>query len=119
MKDWDGAVSTYRRMIERHPEDPGTLNAFAWFAATQGVALEEATAVARKAVKLSDNSPGLLDTLAEVYYARGLHQDAIATIREAITQEPDDTYFQGQLTKFEKALEKSKSGGAGVSGSDR
>ena len=101
----EGAAQAYRQVIERHPEDPSSLNAFAWFCATAGIALEEATAVAVKAVKLSNDSPGILDTLAEVYYARGMYPDAIATINKAIAQEPEDAYFKKQLSKFQAAQE--------------
>jgi len=103
MKNMEGAADAYRRMMARHPEDPGTLNAFAWFAATNGVALEEATEVARKAVRLSKEKPGLLDTLAECYYARGMIDEAVATIDRAIAQEPDDSYYRDQRSKFEAA----------------
>lgn len=103
--DKEGAVNAYRRMVALHPDDPSSLNAFAWFCATSGVALEEATEVALKAARISQDSPGILDTLAEVYYARGMYGEAIATINKAIAKEPQDSYFKRQQQKFRAAQE--------------
>lgn len=100
-----GMIATYREMVSQNPEDVGTLNRFAWNAAKAGVALEEATDMALKAVALSDEEAGVMDTLAEVYYARGMYPEAISWIRKAIAKEPDDKYLQDQLAKFEKAAQ--------------
>jgi tetratricopeptide (TPR) repeat protein len=99
----EDAVGTYREMVEMFPGDTSVLNAFAWACAKSGFALEEATKAATKGVELSEGDPGILDTLAEVYYARGMYEDAIATINKAIVLDPEDNYYKQQLAKFEKA----------------
>jgi thiol-disulfide isomerase/thioredoxin len=96
------AADNYRELIELDPADPKPLNAFAWFCAKAGHDLDEATEKALLAVKLSKGDPGIIDTLAEVYYARGMYDEAIATINEAIAKD-DDAYFRDQLKKFEEA----------------
>lgn len=103
--DLEGMVDTYREMVRRNPEDIGALNGFAWNAAKAGIALEEATDIALKAAALSDEDPQVLDTLAEVYHMRGMHQEAIDWVRKAIAREPDDEYLQGQLAKYQEAAE--------------
>jgi tetratricopeptide (TPR) repeat protein len=103
--DTAGMIATYREMVAQKPGDVGALNRFAWNAAKAGVALEEATDMALKAVALSDEEAGVMDTLAEVYYARGMYPEAISWIRKAIAKEPDDKYLQDQLAKFEKAAQ--------------
>jgi thioredoxin-like negative regulator of GroEL len=103
MGDEMGMVSTYRELVRRNPADVKTLKRFAWNAAEVGVALEEATNIALKAVALSDEDPGVMDTLAMVYHTRGMHTEAITWIKRAIAKEPDDLYYQHQLAKYEKA----------------
>jgi thioredoxin 1 len=97
------ALATHNELVERYPDDTGAMNSLAWFCAKKGVGLELATDVAAKAVSLSDGDPGILDTLAEVYYARGMYDRAIETINKAIVKEPEDSYLKEQLAKFKKA----------------
>ena len=100
----EAAADVYLEIIVLKPEDPGALNAFAWFCAEKGIALEEATEKAKLAVELSEGAAGYLDTLAEVYHASGMHEEAIATIQEAIAKDPEDKYLKDQLEKFEAAM---------------
>lgn len=97
------ALATHRELLSRYPDDTGAMNSLAWFCAKKGVGLELATEVAAKAAELSDEDPGILDTLAEVYYARGMYDEAIETINRAIEKEPEDSYLKEQLAKFNKA----------------
>jgi tetratricopeptide (TPR) repeat protein len=106
----EDAVGTYREMVAKFPEDTGVLNAFALACAKNRFALEEGTKAAMKGVELSGGDPGILDTLAEVYYARGMYGDAIETISEAIAKDPQDNYLKEQLTKFKKAKSESREG---------
>jgi tetratricopeptide (TPR) repeat protein len=99
----EGALAAQRELIQRHPDDPGYLNAFAWFCAKRHLNLEEATDVALKAVRVSDNDPGIMDTLAEVYYSRGMYGDAIDTMDKCLKAVPGDKYFMEQMDKFKKA----------------
>lgn len=99
----DEAVAAYQAYVDRHPDDPGALNGIAWFCAQRGIGLDVALAAGLKAVKLSNRDPGILDTLAEVYYARGEYDDAIKIGKEARESDPDDQYFNDQVEKFEKA----------------
>jgi tetratricopeptide (TPR) repeat protein len=103
LQNADAAVATYHKLVDRHPEDPSTLNGFAWFCAQRAIGLDDALAVALKAADFSGRDPGILDTLAEVYYARGEYEQAIAVGKEALDKEPDDDYFKNQLEKFRKA----------------
>ncbi len=103
--DTEGMVATHREIMRRNPDDVGAMNGFAWNAAQAGLALEEATDIAHKAVRLSDEDPGIMDTLAEVYFARGQYEEAVSWIKRAIAKEPDDQYFQDQLARFERAAQ--------------
>ena len=65
--------------------------------------LDAALPIALKAVEISDRSPGILDTLAELYYARGEYDKAIEIGKEALSSDPDDQYFKDQIEKFRVA----------------
>ncbi|MCC7430343.1 hypothetical protein IT568_05835 [bacterium] len=100
-KEVDFAYKTYSQLIENHPENANALNAFAWFSAENNRELEKALEIAINAVKLSNESPQIIDTLAEIYFRMGFKQDAIKTIMLAIEKEPNDNYYKEQLKKFE------------------
>jgi thiol-disulfide isomerase/thioredoxin/lipopolysaccharide biosynthesis regulator YciM len=99
----DKVVELERRILKRAPDDPKALNRFAWNVAKTGLALDEALTAAQKGVELSQRDPGIVDTLAEVHYRRGEHDQAIALMQECIQKQPEDTYFKEQLEKFTKA----------------
>lgn len=101
--DPDAAVASYWKVTEPRQDDSGALNGFAWFCAQRKIGLDQALPAALKAVELSDRDAGVLDTLAEVYYARGEYDKAIKIGEEALAAEPDDTYFKDQVAKFKKA----------------
>ena len=96
-------LEVYQVYLDRHPDDPGAMNGFAWFCAKRGFGFDRALPVALKAADLSDRDPGVLDTLAELYFAMGDYDHAIEFGKEALDKEPDDKYFKDQLEKYRKA----------------
>jgi tetratricopeptide (TPR) repeat protein len=98
----------YEIVIQKDPEDFHTMNSFAWSASQEKIHLDKALPYAKKAVELSEHSPGILDTLAEVYYALGELEQAIATEKLALEKDPKEKEFQNRILKYEQAL-KSKS----------
>jgi tetratricopeptide (TPR) repeat protein len=109
----DAAVAHYQTYLDRHPDDPRAMNAFAWFCSQRGIGLDRALPVALKAAELSNRDPGILDTLAEVYFAMGDYDNAIEIGKECVAAEPDDTYFQNQVKKYQKAKQEAGSRAAG------
>jgi len=99
----DKCLESYQALLARHPDDPRMMNSFAWFCAQRKFGFDQALPVALKAAELSDRDPGILDTLAELYYAMGDYDNAIKVGEEAAEQEPDDQYFKDQLDKYRKA----------------
>ncbi len=91
------------RTLTRPDADAGTLNALAWFAATQDLHLDEALVAAERAAALEPKDSNILDTLAEVQFRRGHVDEAIAVMKRALAISPDDAYLKGQLARFQAA----------------
>lgn len=96
----DSLLELYHALLSNRQDDPSFLNGYAWFCAEKEVDLEKALAAARRAVLISDEDPGILDTLAEVYYKMGDSEEAIVAIDKALLKEPDDEYLKEQRKKF-------------------
>lgn len=102
-KDLKKTYEIYSEAAKVNPENPRVLNAFAWFSAENEMKLENALEAAKKAVEISENSPQIIDTLAEVYFRMGKNKEAIETIQVAINADPEESYYKEQLEKFQKA----------------
>ncbi len=96
----DDLLSLYNQLLPKNQDDTSFLNGYAWFCAEQEVELEKAVVAAKRAVEVSEEDPGILDTLAEVYYKMGKQNEAVSTIDKALSQQPDDEYLQKQKRKF-------------------
>lgn len=99
------AAGLYEDILAKDPNRATSLNNLAWYYATAVEASPEdrarALELAKRAVSLERN-PVFLDTLAEAYYVNGLPQDAITTIREAISvAKKNQPYYETQLRKFQ------------------
>ncbi len=84
-------------------ENPDQLNSFAWWCFENKINLDEAAALAKKALELADDpldKANILDTLAEILSLQGKHQEAIKTEEKAIELNPKDKLFKRNLEKF-------------------
>jgi tetratricopeptide (TPR) repeat protein len=104
------AIKTYEQVISLDPSRARALNNLAWILVTAPDERlrdrERALTLAKKAVDMN-RSPSILDTLAEVYYANGLDEEAIKTIKEAISLATENRgYYEKQLKKFLTQMEK-------------
>lgn len=97
----------FELQLETRPEgweeDPAELNSVAWWCFENRVNLEQAEELARRGVELApdgEQKAMVLDTLAELVFLRGEEEEAVALIREAIDQAPDNEYFRKQLVRF-------------------
>ena len=106
LKYYDKAIGAYEISLSIAPENPKTLNNLAWLYATcedknirnTGLAVK----LAEKAVKIEE-TPQILDTLAESYYAAGRYKEAVETEKKALLPAgPDKSYYEKQLAKFLK-----------------
>ena len=103
------ADALYRRMADRlqadcrdFPRCAGCRNDLAWLAANLDRDLDMALVNAQRAVELAPQSPGILDTLAEVQFRRGSRAEAVRLARRCIEMDGDRTLYKERLARFEK-----------------
>ena len=108
----DGLVRRGELELARPILLPGELNNLAWEIATSTEPTQAALALAEQAAERAvgitgRREPTILDTLAEVYFAQGRSEDAIAAIDEAIALAPGEAYYAEQRRRFtgERAAE--------------
>lgn len=83
---------------------PEVYNSLAWEFALLKKYPEETLEAAKRAHTLAPDDANIMDTLAEAYYAAGYYEEAVNWENKALEIESDNTFFQAQLKKFEKAL---------------
>lgn len=93
-----------RSLSEGWQDDSNQLNRMAWWCFEHRTGLDEAEQLARRGVDLAE--PGeqrarVLDTLAELLHLRGETQGALALMKEAARENPENPFRQEQLTRFE------------------
>ncbi len=104
---YDKAKSAYEKSLSLSPENPNTLNNLAWLYATCRDKTirnpELAVLLAEKAVRMEE-TPQILDTLAESYYAAGRYKEAVEAGKKALNLAiSDKSYYLKQLDKFLKS----------------
>lgn len=90
-------------MGEGWEDSPQKLNGFAWWCFEHGINLEQAERLALRGTELADAGSDramILDTLAEIRFARGDHEGATEAAKAAVTAEPENDYYQKQLARF-------------------
>ncbi len=108
--DKEKALGLKRDLLpEGWKDDAGELNGFAWWCFENNINLAEAEQLARRGVELAEpgrQKASILDTLAEICNARGLCGEAVRLAKLSVEEAPDNKYYQGQVERFEKLLQK-------------
>ena len=106
-KDYEKTIQAYERSLQINPDSPSVLNNLAWLYAT---CEDETYRHPERALKLAihaatkQQSPEILDTLAESYFVNGNVEAAIRAEKAAMAMaKKNHAYFKGQLEKFEGA----------------
>jgi len=104
-------IKAYEQSLEIDYYNTHALNNLAWLYATCDVESfrnpKKALELAKRAVQLEE-SPHILDTLAESYYVNGMFEQAInVELRALELTTKDQDYYKKQLLKFKLAMKKS------------
>ena len=91
-----------QRSTEHFPESAHLHNVTSWLAARCERRLDEALEHAQAAVRLAPDRAAYLDTLAEVYFARGDQEKAVELSRRCVEMEPHRAIYKTQLQRFEQ-----------------
>jgi predicted Zn-dependent protease len=106
-KKYQEAIRAYEQSIALNPDNPEALNNLAWLFATCDIGRfrdpKKSLELATKAAALEE-SPHILDTLAESYYANGRFEAAVsAEMRALESVKKNRHYYEDQLKKFKDA----------------
>lgn len=106
------AVGYYEIALHAGVTTAALLNNLAWALTEEGVRLDEALALATRAVKKDPDNPVYLDTYAEVNYRLGRTWRAAAAARRALEAEPpggsNRAYLEQQSARFAAAGDQSR-----------
>jgi tetratricopeptide (TPR) repeat protein len=99
------ALAAIKDEIAAVPDDATGYNEFAWLVSNTEGDVAEATAFAKRALEISFDSAGYLDTLAHCHAAAGDVANAIRTQSLAVRREPHNRMLRRNLARFEALAE--------------
>jgi len=105
-QEYARVVDLYRRGITKFPKDPRLMNGLAWFYVKQRINLDEAFRLARRAHDLEPRSWQIVDTMAEIHYARGNIVQAHQLAMQALALDPKNPYLRDQVARFHDLVER-------------
>ncbi len=100
-KLFDQVYRINEQSCQLFPQSASHRNNLAWMAARCDRRLNDALALAERAVELEPESAAYVDTLAEAHFRLGNRERAIEFAQRCLTIEPNNEYFQAQLKRFE------------------
>jgi Flp pilus assembly protein TadD len=96
-KQWPKAEADFKRALELFPDQPLVLNYLGYTWVDQGVNLEEAFKMLRRAVELRPNDGYIVDSLGWAHFKLGQFADATQTLERAINLKPADPVLNDHL----------------------
>jgi len=86
----DDAIEQMQKVIELDSKHADALNYLGYTYADNGIRLEEAEALIRKALEQKPENGYIIDSLGWVYYQKGMYEKAVEYIEKAARLIPDD-----------------------------
>ena len=96
-KQWPKAEEDFRKALELYPDQPLVLNYLGYSWVDQGLNLEEAFKMLRRAVELRPNDGYVVDSLGWAHFKLGQYAEATETLEKAITLKPADPVLNDHL----------------------
>lgn len=91
------AIPVFESAVEIDKSSADAYNNLAFAYAEKNIKLDSALYLAKNAILLRPTDPKILDTLAWIYYKKGVYYEAMATISEATSTDPNNRLFQEHL----------------------
>ncbi|MCW2286596.1 tetratricopeptide (TPR) repeat protein [Rhodoblastus acidophilus] len=96
-KVWNKAEPDFKKALELYPEQPLVLNYLGYSWVDQGVHLDEAFKMLRRAVELQPEDGYIVDSLGWAHYRLGHYDDAVKLLERAIELKPGDPTINDHL----------------------
>jgi tetratricopeptide (TPR) repeat protein len=96
-KQWDKAEADFKKALELYPEQPLVLNYLGYSWVDQGLHLDEAFKMLRRAVELQPEDGYIVDSLAWAHYKLGHYDEAVKLLERAIELKPGDPVINDHL----------------------
>jgi tetratricopeptide (TPR) repeat protein len=94
---WDLAETDFRTALELYENQPLVLNYLGYSLVDQGLKLDEALGMIKKAVELRPTDGYIVDSLGWVYYRLGRYEEAVKELERAIELRPSDPVINDHL----------------------
>jgi tetratricopeptide (TPR) repeat protein len=96
-KQWPKAEADFKEALQLYPDQPLVLNYLGYSWVDQGLNLEEAFKMLRKAVELRPNDGYIVDSLGWAHFKLGQYAEATDTLEKAINLKPADPVLNDHL----------------------
>jgi tetratricopeptide (TPR) repeat protein len=96
-KVWNKAEPDFKKALEIYPEQPLVLNYLGYSWVDQGVHLDEAFKMLRRAVELQPEDGYIVDSLGWAHYRLGHYDEAVKYLERAIELKPGDPTINDHL----------------------
>jgi tetratricopeptide (TPR) repeat protein len=96
-KQWPKAEADFKKALELNPNQPLVLNYLGYSWVDQGVNLQEAFKMLRRAVELQPNDGYIVDSLGWAHYKLGQYAEATETLERAVGLKPADPVLNDHL----------------------
>ncbi|HMK89206.1 MAG TPA: tetratricopeptide repeat protein [Methylocystis sp.] len=96
-KNWPKAEADLKHALELNPDQPEILNYLGYSWVDQGVNLDEAFRMLRRAVDLDGRNGYVVDSLGWSYYRLGRYEEAVKELERAIDLKPADPVINDHL----------------------
>ena len=96
-KQWPKAEADFKKALELNPDQPLVLNYLGYSWVDQGLNLDEAFKMLRRAVELQPNDGYIVDSLGWAHFKLGQYQEAAQTLEKAIDLKPADPVVNDHL----------------------
>jgi tetratricopeptide (TPR) repeat protein len=96
-KQWPKAEADLKKALELSPDQPLVLNYLGYSWVDQGLNIDEAFKMLRRAVDLRPKDGYVIDSLGWAFYRMGRYDDAVRELEKAIELKPNDATINNHL----------------------